>query len=61
MDFKTGEDSHWSGRFLWSDRPITFGENHPTTKILVRRSAFLVGPSEAWMWMVFPGRTSEGS
>jgi len=24
MDFKTGEDSHWSGRFLWSDRPITF-------------------------------------
>ena len=24
MDFKTGEDSHWSGRFLWNDRPITF-------------------------------------
>ena len=24
MDFKTAEDSTWSGRFLWSDRPITF-------------------------------------
>ena len=55
-------DPTWSTkRASISSADPTFGENHPTTKILVRRSAFLVGPSEAWMWMVFPGRTSEGS